>query len=420
MNDNWYKLDNVSKAFLAAFTKRDPRTMRVSCTLKEEINEEMLQKALDETILLRPQFQVRVRRGFFWHYMEQTDHKPVVSQESGRVCPILYGNNYKGVLHYKVSYYGRRINMDIFHVISDGTGALDFLKLLVLNYLKLSHPGELEEVAFSSKATQDERFENSYEQFYDNSAGPIPKAILNKKKKAYHISKRKLPYDQLGFYEVHMETDKLLAGAKSMGVSMTSFLGASLMMAIRDGMPFAQRKKPITLSMPVNLRNYYPSETLRNFFNNVDISHVFDGSETLESLSKDFDTELKEKIKPDKIKDQMNRYQSIERLFFTRMVPLGLKQPIVRMFSKTESKRVTAVLSNLGPMKVPEGMEKYIENFTDYCSTEKLFITVTSFGNDTILGIASAYSGTGVIRRFIKTLRETGTKVTLHASEVIR
>ena len=420
MNDNWYKLDNVSKAFLAAFTKRDPRTMRVSCTLNEEIDPKLLQKALDETVLLRPQFQVRVRRGIFWHYLEQTDKNPMVEAESGRICPILYGNNYKGVLHYKVSYYRDRINMDIFHVISDGTGALDFLKLLVLNYLKLSHPGELDDTSIAGGATADERFENSYEQFYDNSNGPIPKTILNKKAKAYHIKSRKLPYDQLQFFEVHLQTDKLLDKAKSMGVSMTSYLGAALMLSIKAGMPITQKKKPITIAMPVNLRNYYPSETLRNFFNNVDVSKVLEGSETVESLAVEFDGDLKDKIKPNRIEDQMNRYQSIERLFFTRMVPLAIKQPVVRFFSRKESKTVTAVLSNLGPMKVPEKMQPYIKNFTDYCSTEKLFITVTSFGNDTILGIASAYTGTGAIRNFVKTLKETGTEALVYASEVIR
>lgn len=420
LNDNWYKLDNVSKAFLAAFTKRDPRTMRVSCTLTEPVDESALQKALDETIAMRPEFQVRVRRGVFWHYLEQTDARAVVSQEAGRPCPILYGNNYKGVLHYKVSYYVNRINIDIFHVISDGTGALDFLKLLVLNYLKIVHPGGLDEVMLSEGATEDERLQNSYDHFYDDSAGPLPKTILNKKKKAYHIASRKLPYDQLQFFEAHMETERLKAAADNLHVSMTSFIGAALMLAIRSGMPYRQHKKPITISLPVNLRNYYPSKTLRNFFNNVDVSKVFEGGETLESLAAEFDHDLKEKIKPEHITEQMNRYQSIERLFFTRMVPLALKQPVVRSFSRKESGTVTAVLSNLGLVKVPDGMKPYIANFTDYCSTEKLFITVTSYGGRTVLGIASAYSGTGVIREFVNILKETGTEVVLYASDVYR
>lgn len=420
MNNNWYQLDNVSKVFLATHNNRDTRSIRVSCILNEVIDKKKLQAALDETVMMRPQFQVRIRRGFFWHYLEQTDAKAVVEEESDRPCPILYGEKYRGILHYKVSYYMNRINLDMFHAISDGTGALIFLKFLVLNYLKLTHPGELDNVKTLEGATSDDRFQNSYAHFYDSKEGLLPKQILNKKKKAYQILSSRLIYDQLQFFEVHFEADKLLKASKEMNVSLTSYIGAKLMMAIHDGMPFRQARRPITISMPVNLRNYYPSETLRNFFNSVDVSHVFDGTETVESLASEFDKKLKDSIKPEVIKNQMNRYQSIERLAITRIVPLAFKQPVVRMFAKKESKTVTAVLSNLGPQKVPDDMKPYIKGFTDFCSTDKLFITLTSYDNDMVFGITSAYSGTGVIKRLIDSIRGEDSVVKLYSTDVVR
>jgi len=420
LSDNWSKLDNVAKVFLATHNKRDTRSIRVSCNLKEEVMPEILQQALVNTIRIRPQFQVRIRRGFFWHYIEQTDEMPVVVPEKGRPCPVLYGNNYKGVLHYQVSYFKNRINIDMFHAISDGTGALNFLKLLVLEYLRILYPEEMDDVSVAENASVDDRDQNSYEHFYDDTEGRIPKTILNKKKKAYQIQNRKLSYNQLQFFEVYMEADKIKKAGKEAGVSMTSYLGALLMLAIREGMPFSQRRRPITISLPVNLRNYYPSKTLRNFFNSVDVSHTFNGEETVESLARDFDRMLKESITPERIHNQMNRYQSIERLIFARMVPLLFKQPVVKAFSKKESRTVTAVLSNLGPVVIPDKMAKYVAGFTDYCSTEKLFITVTSYGNDLVLGIASAYAGTGVIKRFVRSLNDIGTSVRLYASEVVK
>ena len=77
--DNWYKVDNVAKVFLATAAKRDTRTLRVSCTLWDEIDPELLQEAVLLAIQERPQFQVRIRRGIFWHYMEDTDIQPVVT-----------------------------------------------------------------------------------------------------------------------------------------------------------------------------------------------------------------------------------------------------------------------------------------------------------------------------------------------------
>lgn len=419
MNDNWYKLDNVAKLFLADHTKQNPKSIRVSCILKEDVIPELLQQAVDITIAHLPQFQVRIRRGFFWHYLETTNERPIVTLEDCTPCPILYGNSYRGILHYKITYYGKRINIDMFHAISDGTGALMFLKHLVFHYLKLVHP-DMPDVSLDEGASSDERYRNSYEHFYDDSDGPVPKTILNKKKKAYHIQGHKLPFNQLQFFEIHMEADKLIKSAKTLNVSLTSYLGAQLMLAIHEDMPFIQRRKPVTVSLPVNLRNYFHSDTLRNFFNNVDVSHVFSEKTTLEELAKEFDQKLKSAIEPEKIYAQMNRYQSIEKLLFTRMVPLAIKQPVVKYFARKEAKRVTGVLSNLGSIQIPDEMKPYVDGFTDYCSTDQLFITVTSYGNDIVLGVTSAFSGTGVIKNLVKALQATETSVKLYASEVTR
>lgn len=420
MAEDWYRVDNVAKVFLAAHNNRDTRVMRVSATLNEEIDEQLLNEALGITIKSRPEFQVRIRRGFFWHYMEQTDHVPVAVKESGRPCPILYGRNFRGVLHYKVSYYENRINIDIFHAIADGTGALSFLKFLVFNYLRLSHPGELNDLVIDSAASVDDRYKNSFVQFCEKTERAIPKRILNKKSKAYHIQSGKLPFDQLQFMEVHMPASGVLSKAKELKVSMTSFLGATLMMAINADRPYMLRSKPITISLPVNLRNYYPSDTMRNFFNNVDVTHVFDGSETIESLSKEFEVKFKEKLTPEKIQEQMDRYQSIERIGLTRVTPLAIKQIVVKTFQKSENGRVTAVLSNLGRVELPEEMRPYVKEISDFCATNKLFITVTSLGDDLVLGIANAYSNTGVISRFISGIRPDEGDVILHSTEVYR
>ena len=117
-SDNWYKVDNVAKVFLATVTKRDTRTLRVSCILKEEIDPALLQQAVLSAIQDRPQFQVRFRRGVFWHYMEDTDIRPVVRQESDRVCPLLYAPA-KAMLHYQVTYFGKRINQEIKNMIEE-------------------------------------------------------------------------------------------------------------------------------------------------------------------------------------------------------------------------------------------------------------------------------------------------------------
>ena len=150
-SENWYKIDNVAKIFLATVSKRDTRAFRLSCTLKENIDPELLQEAVISAIHDRPQVQVRIRRGIFWHYMEDTDLEPKVTEEQDRICPLLYVPA-KTMLHYQVTYFNNRINLEMFHAIADGTGAIEFLNIIVLAYLKLKNTGNISEVTIHSGA----------------------------------------------------------------------------------------------------------------------------------------------------------------------------------------------------------------------------------------------------------------------------
>ncbi len=414
--NNWYKLDNVAKVFLATRNKRDTRTLRVSCTLTEEINPVRLQEALDRTVKLRPQFQIRIRRGFFWHYMESTSARALVHEENERPCPLLYGPDYKGILHYQVTYYGKRINLELFHAISDGTGALDFLHILVLNYLKLMHHEELKGITLGSQSSADDRERDSFSHYCDEKCVPAKKLFRDK---AYHPQSAKLPYNQLRFFELHLDMAAVKAKAKEYKVGPTSYMGALLMAAFYQDMPARMRKKPITISMPVNLRNYFPSATTRNFFNNVDVKYTFTGEEELSDLILEFDRRMKDALEPEKIKQQMNNYAGLEQIIVARVAPLFIKQPVVRYFTKLEEKSVTAVLSNLGVMRVPEMMEPYIEGYSAYCSTGSMFMTMMSYDKDMVLGVSSAYSNTSVLRTFVQFLRGDDIEVKLYASEVL-
>lgn len=417
-SDKWYKVDNVAKVFLATHSARDTRTLRVSCTLTEDIDADILREALERTIVSRSLFQVRIRRGFFWNYIEATDVRPVVTEEHDRPCPVLYGKNYKGILHYKVTYYHRRINLEVFHALTDGAGALEFLNILVLNYLNIKYPDRFLGIDLGNNGSEAEREEDGFERFRSND-GKGTGISVAKVKRAYHIRGMKLPYDQLQFFEVSMSGKKVREMAKSSGVGISGLLGAVLMMAIYNDMPFVKRKLPVTISMPVNLRNYFPSETSRNFFNSINISHVFTGGESVPELAKEFEENMKKCLDPDSVRQNMDNYQKLERLFFIRMVPLALKQPVVKYFSKKENKSVSAVISNLGIMKLPKQMDGYVEGYSALCSHNGLFITVLSYGDTMTFGITSGYRNTGVIKNFVRAFSKNGIEVTVNGSEVV-
>lgn len=412
-NANWYKVDNVAKVFLATVGKRDTRTLRVSCILREDIDPELLQKAVDSAIQDRPQMQVRLRRGLFWHYMEDTDIAPVVSEEHDRVCPLLYVPA-KAMLHYQVTYFGKRINLEVFHALTDGTGALEFLNIIVLDYLKLRYPGRFTDVTIHSGASADALSQDSYRQFFGNMG--ISGSAL---KKAYHPGGLRLPYEQLQFFEIHMPVSQILPKAKEIGVSLTSYFGAAWMSAIRDEMPPRKRKTPVTVSLPVNLRNYYPSQTARNFFNNVNVTHVFDSEITFEELAAEFDASLKSQLTEENIKKQMDRFETMEYVAPVRAVPLFIKQLVVRYGTRITDGKVSLVLSNLGVQTPPDELKPEIDNYSAYCSSENMFVTMSSYNGDLTLGVSSPYMNTGVIKNLVRFFSHSGTDVRVYATEVI-
>ena len=413
-SDNWYKVDNVAKVFLATVSKRDTKTLRVSCTLKEKIDRELLQEAVLSAIQDRPQVQMRIRRGLFWHYMEETDILPEVQEESGRVCPPLYAPA-KTMLHYRVTYFGCRINLDMFHAISDGTGALEFLNIIVLDYLKLRYPKEFDDVTIHSGASADDLSQDSYKQFFENMNLSGSASF----RKAFHPGSIKLPYNQLQFFEIHMPTGQILPMAKELNVSLTSYIGARWMIAIQNMMPPRKRNMPVTVTLPVNLRNYYPSYTSRNFFNNVSVTHVFDREISLDELASEFDASLKNQLTEENIRKQMDSFETMEYVAPVRPVPLFIKQLVVKHGKKLADRKVSMVLSNLGVLSPPEAVGSKIDNYSTFCSSEHLFSTMSAFGETLTLGVSSPYQNTDAIKNFVRSLTKEGVDISVYATEVV-
>ena len=242
MSDSWYKVDNVAKVFLATASQRDPRVFRISCTLNEEIDPDTLNEALRSTAQEWPQFQVTLHRGLFWHYFESTDQLPTAQPETKAPCAPLYTPERRNKLIYRVTYFGARINLEMFHAITDGNGGLLYLKSIVRNYLALRHPGEMENVPSPNSASAGDMAQDSFRNFYEGT-----KRKKSAKKPKVYRPHGFLPYSQLQFFEGHLSSKQVLERSHALGVSMTSYLGASFMLAIYHDMPALERKKPICI-----------------------------------------------------------------------------------------------------------------------------------------------------------------------------
>ena len=137
-NHTWYKLDNAAIMIPATTRGASTRVFRIVCELKDSIDPEILQEALDRTIWEFPHFNVVLRKGLFWYYLDSTNLMAKVSKDALPACAPLYIPGRRTLL-YRVVYFNRRISLEMYHVLADGTGAFVFFRRMIVHYLEMKY-----------------------------------------------------------------------------------------------------------------------------------------------------------------------------------------------------------------------------------------------------------------------------------------
>lgn len=404
----WRSLDNAAKLFSAASSPKDTRVFRFYCELKEEVKEEILQEALNQTIQKYPVFLSVMRKGLFWHYLEKSELRPVVREEYKEPCSSLYVRDKKTLL-FEVTYYKKRINFEVFHALTDGTGATEFLRELVKNYLYLIHEEDLEPVELSNQyLTVKDQEDDSFSRYYD------PDFPRKKKKKirAVQIKKGGKGYEELQINEASMSVKELLGIAREKKVSMSVLLTAAFICAIHEEMSRMQEKKPVILMVPVNLRKIFPSDSMLNFFGYIEPGYQFGGGkDSFEDVLEAVKLYFQENLSKEHMAGRMNELIAIEKHKILKWAPLELKNHCIRAGAKMAEQEVTAVLSNMSVVKMPEDYAQYIEKFGVYTSTNRTELCICSFQDTLSLGFTSRYDSTNIQRNFYRILKELGASV---------
>ena len=135
----WVRLDNASNIFLAARSDADPKVFRISAEMDHDVDPQLLQEALDATYDRYRLYHAVLRSGVFWYYLQDSDLRPLVTAEEQHTCAPIYQADRRRLL-FRVMHHRQRIILEVFHALSDGTGALWFLSDLVAAYIRLRHP----------------------------------------------------------------------------------------------------------------------------------------------------------------------------------------------------------------------------------------------------------------------------------------
>ena len=412
-SSRWRKLDNAAQAFPAATGKKDTRVFRFYCQLKEDIQADLLQKALEETMEHYPVFSMVLRKGLFWFYLEQRDLPAKVEEEKRPPCSEIYVPDHKTLL-FQVSYYKTRINFEVFHALTDGTGAMLFLKELVSNYLILRHPEETFSKVSEDMLTETDFEEDSFSQYYSSDA---PRK-RESKKPAFQLKGEKLRQEDMSITEVCIPVKEIHARAKSAGVSITVFLTAALIWAIHEEVPQNQAKKPIGLMIPVNLRNYFPSRSMANFFGWIEISCYFSAETTFEDILESVKEQFAKELSKDVIEAKLNDLVSLEKNPILRLVPLEIKTPFLLAGTTLGGRSITAIYSNVGIIRMPEEYRKYIQRFGLFASTDSLQLCSCSFGDEMVLSFTSKIPNGNIERNFVERLKNEQVSCTIRENDL--
>ncbi len=410
----WSRLDNAAKIFPSNSSARDPKVFRFFCQLREPVDAQILQSALDETLRQFPFYCSVIKRGLFWNYLEDSSLRPTVHPEDAPPCLPLYYPDRKGLL-FRVLYYDRRINLEIYHALTDGTGAMQFLCTLVHRYLLEKHPGDFPgpPPRLGYTASRSQLWDDSFQKYYEKP--PIPRPSLTRS--AYRLRGERLAGNRLGVVEGHMPVDALLERSRARGATVTEFLTAVLMCAIHTQMRLRDGVRPVVITVPVNLRGYFPSESARNFFTTINIGYDFSRQpDDLDAVTAHVHRSFRENLTEKRLREKLNALCFLEHNIPLRLVPLLLKDRILHAATRLADRQATASFSNVGKVAMPEEMEPYIHLFGAFTAPGKLQASVCSFRNRYVIAFAGPLRGRDVEREFFRSLARMGIDVEIAAN----
>lgn len=414
----WEKLDNTAHLFPVIAGEKTSNVYRISVTLTEPVVPELLQKALDIVLPQFDGFNLRLRCGIFWYYFEENGKPaPEVTEEKRYPCRFIHANKNNSYL-FHVTYYKYRINLEVFHVLTDGMGGFNFLKELTYQYLRLLHPELIRETgdALSIGTTL-----NREDSFVTNYKRTAPKRY--KTQKAYRIRGEHFHNGEFGVMHGYLNLPELKNVCKKYGVSINEYLVSTFIWSVYCGclhkMP---SKTPIRVAVPVNLRPYFNSITTKNFF--VMISAEFypkSDSDTFEDVLKQVHTSLREQLNSEHLEEIFSYNVSHQKHWYLKMVPLPLKNLAMRHVYRQSAFANTTTITNVGAIQIAEPYRPYIEQFHAFLALSQgqdIKGTVCSYGETLVFTFSYDLMEPVVQSGFFRHLAEDGLHVEIESNGV--
>ena len=421
MRRDWYKLD-LSAIVYPTLQRRDFSSVyRLSVVLKEEIQPDVLQRALNMTMPRFPTYKAAIRKGLFWRYLEPNNRPgPFVQEDVKNPCqPMHFKANNRYLV--RVYYFRNRISLEAHHSLGDGTGGMCVLQTLTATYLRLLGHTEIQNGGFVldiNGEPEAEELEDAYMKYANAKVCP-PRL----QEKAYRVRGTAEPFYTLNIIDGIMSVSEVMAVARKYHATITEYLNAVLLYALlqKQKEDVRVREKPVKIAMPVNLRRFFPSGTLRNF-----ITMIYPGVDprlgdyTFEEIVVQVHNYMKYYINEKLLRGDITTNAETQRNPFIRVVPLFIKDMVVKTFyTKIQDRNSSAGLTNMGALKVPEGMIPYIERFDIYMGqpfSRRTNCAIISFQDTLTINFTSSIVEADVERNFFRKLVQDGIHVKIESN----
>ena len=418
--DSWYKLDLSANVYPTLQRRDFSSVYRISITLKEIIQPDLLQQAVDLTLPRFPTFKTALRRGLFWRYLEPNDRPgPFVQSDIQNPCMHM---NFHADNRYliRIYYYQKRISLEVFHSISDGNGALYLLRTITAVYLRLQGhdiPDTMGVLDIYETPSAGE-LEDAYMKYASSKICP-PRSQGN----AYRVRGTLESRNTLNIICGVIPVDQLLQITRKYKVSVTEYLNAVLLYSLMQKQKADKvfREKPLKLALPVNLRSFFPSETLRNFITMV--YPAIDprmGDYSFEDILLQVHHYMRYYINDKFLNADITTNALTQQNLFIRMVPLFVKDFVVkRFYTRVQDCQSSAGLTNLGIIRLSEEMQEHVERFDVLMGqpfSARSNCAIISYQNTLTVNFASCIKETDVERFFFQKLVADGIPVKIETN----
>lgn len=411
--NHWLKIDNAGKIFPAVSNDSRSSTFRLSMYINENVDKDLLEKVVNNLLPRFDTFNVKLKRGLFWNYLATNNNHFKVEEETSIIGQ--YKLKSTSLFCFRVLYFEKRITLETFHSLSDGTGAMEFLKSIVYEYLKeKGYELENEGKIYSEKIINPYEYNDAFTLNYDKN-----NRLSLKEETAYKLKGELYPNNFNRFIKVTVNMNEFMNLVHKNNVSATQYLTALLLYSIYKNDPNAKRsKKPIKIFVPVNLRRFFEVNTLRNFALYIKV--------TINPLEKEYTFKDILNITIDHFNKQLNKEELLKRInanvyfeknWLIRIMPLFIKNIGFKIGYFLAGSRVsTSYISNLGKIDAPSSMLNYVSDVDFVNAGENLYLTVASIKDRVNLIFSTRLVNSVIIYDFIKTLQKEGLDIVVHSN----